>query len=36
MYIYSDDKSMIIGCYENNIKIIFTLPIPAWAIVDDI
>jgi hypothetical protein len=36
MYIYSDDKTMIIGCMENGIAVMFANHIPAWVVFDAI
>jgi hypothetical protein len=35
MYIYSEDKTLVIGCVENGIEIMFKNPIPVWSIKED-
>lgn len=35
MYIYSADKRFVIGCIEGGQEIMFTNPVPVWALGDD-
>ncbi len=35
MYIFSKDKTLVIGCFENGIKIMFKNPIPSSAIKEE-
>ncbi len=32
MHIFSSDGQWVLGCVERGIEILFTRPIPAWAI----